>query len=134
MGMQRVFYVGAERCHDARLGLDLYPGYAFDCPSPMAAALLREPCFRDAPGGSLVTDAPGTEITWYAPEPGEELLALSGVGPARAREMVSAGVSFLSDLLALDDTGVERLAGAMRGITVQVVRDWCDQARYYQGG
>lgn len=124
----RVFYIGKDRLVDPRFNRELYPGYAMDCPDEMAKALLAEGCFSTRPGAP-VDARPATEITWYKPEPGVELLALDGVGKGRASAMVGAGVSFLDDLIALDDAGAERLASAMKGVSLDDVRTWISQAR-----
>lgn len=129
MDMRRVFYVGQESVLDARLGLDLHPGYAFDCPAHIAEALLREPCFRETRGGSLVEDKPRPEITWYTAPPGEELLALDGIGPARAASLVKLGIQHLDNLLDLDDEGQARLAQSLPGVDIEQVNAWVDQAR-----
>lgn len=129
MVMRRVYYVGMEPAVDSRLGLECYPGYAFDCPEHIAGALVRELCYslnQDAP---LMDAKPGDGITWYVAPPGEELLALDGVGPSRAAQLVKEGVSYLDDLLELDDEQQAALADSLPAVSAEQVVAWVEQAR-----
>ena len=69
------------------------------------------------------------EITWYTAPPGEELLALDGVGKARADALVRAGISSLEDLISLDQAGRVRLARGLTAVSPDLVEAWADQAK-----
>lgn len=129
MVMRRVYYVGFEPAVDRRLGLECYPGYAFDCPEHIAKALVRELCYSLNRGAPLMDAKPGDEITWYIAPAGEELLALDGVGPSRAARLVAAGVSYLDDLLELDSGQQAALADSLPGVSGEQVAAWIEQAR-----
>lgn len=76
----------------------------------LAAELLTEPL------GAFVVDTD------------DAVLKLAGIGPQRAAEMALAGIATLSDLAALDETGITRLDRTIWASRTQI-RAWVKQAR-----
>jgi len=76
----------------------------------LVAELLTEP------GGAFVVDSD------------DAILRLAGIGPQRAAEMALAGIATLSDLAALDDTGITRLDKTIWASRKQI-HAWVSQAR-----
>jgi predicted flap endonuclease-1-like 5' DNA nuclease len=129
--MKRLYYLSEGPDQDSRLaGVNLTSGQAVDVPEELAAILLAEGNFAEEllEGLALEPEAPETEITWYEPPPGEELLALDGVGQGRAGWLVEYGIPDLAAMAALDDAAQEVLAEAMPRIALDDVRAWVEQA------
>lgn len=134
--MRRIYYLGKDRSTDPRLaGVELEYLAQIDVPEDLAEILVGEQLYSDLPGPpvSLPEEPAPPGISWYEPEPGEELKALTGVSDSRAKWLAHYGIETLADMAALTYTDMASLAEAMPRVSLNTVEDWAKQAEEHPG-
>ena len=134
--MIRIYFIGeaVTVTGDERLaGVAIGPGCAVDVPERLAEELVDEGVWvyeRPAPRTFVELDDQGppgealVEVDRPEVQPASSLPGLGGVSAARLRE---AGVLTVSDVAALDDVEIGRIAAAP-GLTKHTLQEWRREA------
>lgn len=120
--MPRIYYSGEGAIDNRLAGVELHHGVAVDVPEELADELLTEEAF------ALDEPEPLEAVEWYEPDPGEELTALDGIGPAVAAKLVDGNIITLTDMASLSDSEIVEIAEDLPRVTEDMVRGWVSEA------
>lgn len=127
--MIRIFYIGADPATDDLLpGVELSYGSAVDVPEALGMRLLGDEVYSQEIRDPVQIEARSPEIVWYEPAPGEELRALTGLGPKTAYVLVELGISRLSDMAMLDEEQILEIAEKVPRVSLKQVHSWVLEA------